>query len=375
MNLLKNNIKSKIKIPYVDLVLQHSFMKKKILQAIEKVIDAGDFVLGKEVKKFEISLAKYCGTKFAIGVNSGTDAMFLVLKAFGIGAQDEVILPSNSFFSTASVIVATGAKPVFADITDDLNIDPKSIKKVITKNTKAIIPVHLTGKPAQMNEILSIEENRNIKVIEDAAQAIGTKYYQKKAGSLADAGCFSFHPLKTLNACGDAGGITTNDEELYVKILQLRNIGLKNRNEVDLWGYNSRLDSMQAAILNIKFDYLEEWIEKRRQNAYYYMKNLNHTLIKVPTEENYERHSFHVFIIQTEKRDELAKYLLDHGIETKIHYPIPIHLQKATSSYGYSKGLLPKTEALSECILTLPIHQDLRKDEVQYIAQIINSFN
>ncbi len=373
--MLKNNIQSKIHIPYVNLVLQNNFIKEKILQAIEKVIDDGDFILGKEVKKFEHSLAKYCGTKFAIGVNSGTDAMFLVLKAFNIGPRDEVILPSNSFFSTASVIVATGATPVFADIDDDLNINPKSIKKVITKNTKAIIPVHLTGKPAPMNEILDIAKERNIKVIEDAAQAIGTKYHQKKAGALADAGCFSFHPLKTLNACGDAGGITTNDEELYIKILKLRNIGLKNRNEIDIWGYNSRLDSIQAAILNVKLEYLEQWIEKRRCNAHYYIKNLDPNFIKVPTEAEYERHSFHIFIIQTKKRDELAKYLLEHGIETKIHYPIPIHLQKVISSYGCFEGTLPKTEAISKNILTLPIHQDLKKDEIKYIAQIINNFN
>jgi dTDP-4-amino-4,6-dideoxygalactose transaminase len=363
-----------MKIPYVNLGLQHQEIKKEILLSLEKIIDSGHFVLGEEVQIFERNLARYCNTKFAIGVNSGTDALFLVLKAFGIKKGDEVILPSNSFISTASVVVAVGAKPVFADIKDDLNIDPDSIKKVITSKTKAILPVHLTGKPAAMKEILAIAKERNIKVVEDAAQAIGTTYYNKKTGSLSDAGCFSFHPLKTLNACGDAGGITTDDEELYLKILQLRNIGLKNRNEFDFWGYNSRLDSIQAAILNIKFDYLDQWIEKRRSNAFSYINGIQSDFINLPDEKDYEKHSFHVFVINTDQRDELAQYLHNHGIETRIHYPIPIHLQKASDSFGFALGSLPVTEYMSKRILTLPVHQNLKDYEVQYIIDTINNF-
>lgn len=361
------------KIPYINLKAQHSGLKGKLFAAVGRVFESSDFILGSEVEKFEKNIAVYCGTKFAIGVNSGTDALFLVLKAYGIGSGDEVITAPNSFLATASVIVATGAIPVFADIRDDLNIDPIEIEKKITKQTKAIIPVHLTGKPADMEPIIKIAKKFNLKVIEDAAQAIGAEYHKKKVGSIGDAGCFSLHPLKTLNACGDGGIVTTNNGEVYQKILQLRNLGLKNRNESDFWGYNSRLDSIQAAILSVKMKYLEAWIQKRIANASYYIEGLKN-IVKVPKIMRDERSVFHTFVIQTKKRNQLQNFLKKKRIETNIHYPISIHLQKASEALGYKYGDFPITETISKMILSLPIYQELQEHEMNYVIDSIKEF-
>ncbi len=359
-----------MKIPYINLKSQHKQLKGEILEAISKVLENADFILGQEVTEFEKQIAKYCGTKYAIGVNSGTDALFLVMKSLEIGEKDEVITVPNSFLSTTSAIIATGAMPVFVDVKDDLNINPELIEEKITPKTKAILPVHLTGKPADMSPIIDIAQRHNLDVIEDAAQAIGAEYRGKRVGSFGVANCLSLHPLKTLNACGDAGAITTNDETIYNKLLRLRNIGLKNRNEADIWGYNSRLDTIQAAILNVKFRYLEEWIDKRRKNAEYYIEHLK-GYVSLPCEEDYERCVYHTFIIQTEDRDRLQEYLLKNGVETKVHYPIPIHLQKAAVSLGYKEGDFPVAEAQSKEILSLPVYQELTQDKVEYIVETI----
>src|SRR3989339_511338 len=361
-------------IPYINLKEQHSLLKTEILDAVSNVLNNADFILGKEVKLFEERIAKYCGTRFAIGLNSGTDALFLSLKAYGIGVGDEVITAPNSFLASASVIVAVGARPVFVDIMEDLNINPELIKKNITKKTKAIIPVHLTGKPAEMDPIINLAQNYNLKIIEDAAQAIGAEYKGLKAGALGNAGCFSFHPLKTLNACGDGGAITTNDEQLYKKLIQLRNIGLKNRDESDIWGYNSRLDSIQAAILNVKFKYLDSWINSRRENAKDYNERLK-GLVIVPIEKIHEKAVYHTFVIQTDNRDKLQKFLLENGIETKIHYPIPIHLQKVSNLLGYKDGDFPVCEKTAKRILSLPIYQGIKQSDLIYIAEKIKAFH
>lgn len=361
------------KVPYINLKVQHADLKDELLSAFGRTLDNADFILGKEVGAFESAISKYCGTKYAIGVNSGTDALFLSLKAYGIGPGDEVITASNSFLASASVIVAVGAKPVFADIRADLNIDPAEIEKMITKKTKAIIPIHLTGKPADMDPINKLGRQYGIKVIEDSAQAIGAKYFSKMTGNLGDAGCFSTHPLKNLNACGDGGFVTTNDKELYKKILQLRNIGLKNRNESDIWGYNSRLDSIQAAILLIKLKYLNGWTKQRIVNAKHYISGLK-DIVKVPEIKNNERSVFHTFIIQVDQRDQLQKYLGENGIETRIHYPIPIHLQKAARSCGYKKGDYPVTERSAVRILSLPIYQGLSNTDLSYVVEKIRKF-
>lgn len=363
-------------IPYVAIAQQHRPLKKKLLKAIARVMERGDFILGKEVEECEKKVAAYCNVKFAVGVNSGTDALFFALKEYDIGKGDEVITAPNSFLSSASVIVAAGARPVFADVREDMNIDPEKIQNVITSRTKAIIPVHLTGKPADMNPILALAQKRGIYVIEDAAQAMGAEYQKQKVGSLGHVGCFSLHPLKTFNACGDGGIITTNDKRLYERFLQLRNIGLKNRDEADQWGYNSRLDTIQAAILLVKLRYLDAWIEKRRKNAARYRNFLKDLppAVGIPQEYPEERSVYHTFVIQVPLRDQLQKTLLKAGVETKIHYPIPIHLQKAASGLGYKPGDFPECERQAKMILSLPIYPELTHHDLRSIASIIKDF-
>lgn len=348
-------------------------MKKEIDRVLSRGFSRSDFILGEEVGKLEKRFAQYCGTKYAVGVNSGTDALFLSLKVLKIGSGDEVITAPNSFLATASSIVAAGAKPVFVDVKDDQNIDPSLIEEKITKKTKAIIPVHLTGKPADMDSILTLAKKHKLHVIEDAAQAIGTEYRGKKAGSFGILNCFSLHPLKTLNACGDGGMITTNNQLLQEKLRQLRNIGLKNRTESEIWGYNSRLDSLQAAIVNVKFKYIDQWVEKRRKNAAYYQKYLSE-VVKCPTEEHFEKCAYHLFVIQSDKRDKLQSYLLENGIETKIHYPIPIHLQECATDFGYKRGDFPVAERQSKTVLSLPIYQSLTQSELNYVIEKISKF-
>ncbi|MBI4223667.1 MAG: DegT/DnrJ/EryC1/StrS family aminotransferase [Deltaproteobacteria bacterium] len=355
-------------IPYINLAAQHAPLKPAILKAVERVLDHGQFILGDEVAQFEQKIAAYCGTKYAVGVNSGTDALILALKAFGIGPGDEVITAPNSFLATALAIQAVGAKPVFADIREDLNIDPDLIEGAITQRTKAILPVHLTGKPAEMKPILELARAKKLRVIEDAAQAIGAEYHGRKAGSLGDAGCFSLHPLKTLNACGDGGFITTDDAALAERLRQIRNIGLNNREESDVWGFNSRLDSIQAAILNIKMDYLEAWTEARRQNARFYQQRLS-DVIEVPREEPGTRHVYHTFVVQTDNRDGLQAYLSDQGVGTKIHYPIPIHLQACARNLGYGPGDFPVCERACKRILSLPVYPELKDPDLEYVVE------
>lgn len=362
-----------MKVPYINLIEDHRILKKQIFRALEKVFKDCNFIVGEEMVKFEERIAKFCGMKFAVGVNSGTDALFLALKVLNIGKGDEVITVPNSFIATASAIVATGAKPVFVDVREDMNINPNLIEKHITKKTKAILPVHLTGKPAEMKPILRIAQDHELFVIEDAAQALGAEYKGKKVGSFGTIGCFSFHPAKTLNACGDGGMITTNNKSIYETLLQLRNIGLKNRNDAVSWGINSRLDTFQAAILNLKFNYLLEWIEKRRKNADFYRKHLS-AIVECPKEEKFEKHTYHLFVIQTERRDELQNYLLRYGIDTRVHYPTPIHLQPCAKSLGYKRGDFPVAEKQAEQILSLPIYQTLTRQQLEYVVEKITDF-
>lgn len=362
-----------MKIPYLNLREQQRQIKKELMAEIEKVLDHSQFILGEEVKTFEDKFAEYCGVDYAIGVNSGTDALFLAMKSLGICKGDEVITPPNSFIASTSSIVATGALPVFVDVEEDMNINPNLIGNKITNKTKAILPVHLTGRPAEMTPIMDIAKDHNLYIIEDCAQAIGAEYRNQKVGSFGIVNCFSLHPLKTLNACGDGGIITTNDKHIYQSILALRNIGLKDRNHADIWGYNSRLDTLQAAIGNVKFKYVDEWTQQRLANAKHYIDNLR-DFVKVPEEKGYMKPVYHTFIIQTEHRDELRKHLLNNGIETKIHYPIPIHLQVAAKNLGYRKGDFPACEKQADTILSLPVYNGLIQEQKDYIVNKIKSF-
>ena len=362
-------------IPYVDLISQHSSIKELILTAVEEVLDHGQFVNGEETTAFEKAFTQLCEVQFAVGVNSGTDGLILALHALGVGFGDEVITSPNSFVASSSCISWVGARPVFVDVKEDYNIDPTQIEDKITPRTKAILPIHLTGRPAEMQMILEIAERHNLYVIEDCSQAVSAEYYSKCVGSFGTIGAFSLHPLKTLNACGDSGIITTDDVDIYEKLLLLRNHGLRSRGNCVTWGFNSRLDSVQAAILLIKMDYLDLWTNKRISNAKYYQKELSEVdAIKLPKDKPYEKAVYHTFVIEMDNRDALRSYLLEHGIETSVHYPVPIHLQVAAKDLGYKRGDFPVTEKQSERILSLPVHQNLQDDDLDYVVKTIKAF-
>ena len=364
---------TKIKIPYVNLGLDWKKDKKKILKKISNFLDRGTFIGGEEIKKFENNISSLCKTKFCVGTNSGTDALTLGMYLMGIKRGDEVITPANSFIASTASIVHLGATPVFADIDDDLNIDPKDIENKITKKTKAIMPVHLTGRVAKMNEILEIAKKNKIEIIEDAAQSIGSKYYDKMSGSFGKVSCFSAHPLKNLNAIGDSGYLITNDKSIFLKSKLLINHGIENNSKVNHFGFVSRMDSFQALILNYQLKKLKKTISVRRKNAKIYNLELAN-FVQVPEEKSYEYNTYHTYIIKTDKRNLLRKHLLEDGIETKIHYPIPIHLQKAAKKFNYKKGSLPNTEKSSRQILTLPINQHLNENDLSRIINSIKKF-
>jgi dTDP-4-amino-4,6-dideoxygalactose transaminase len=360
-------------IPYVNLGGQHQSIKNELLKAAEEVIVSGQFILGKYVQEFEEKVTEFTGTKYAVGVNSGTDALILGMKVLGIGDGDEVITAPNSFLASGSSVVLSGAKPVFVDVSNDQNINPELIEKAISSNTKAIVPVHLTGRPAELNKIIEIACKHNIYVIEDAAQAINAEYFGKKVGSFGIMGGFSLHPLKNLNACGDGGIISTNDEALYKELLILRNHGLINRDECVKWSYNSRLDALQAAMLSVKLQYLEKWENRRREIARFYYSELK-DLVYIPEEKEYQKNVYHAFVLQTESRDELMEFLKDNGVDSKIHYPIPIHMQTAAKDLGYSTGDFINAERQANQILSLPVYPELTDKEVKYIIKTVKTF-
>ncbi len=362
-------------IPYVDLAEQHAPLKEKLLEAVGKVLDHGKFVLGEEVAEFEQRFAKLCGVRYAAALNSGTDALILALRTLGVGAGDEVITVSNSFVSSASCIVCAGAKPVFVDVGEDYLMDPALIEKAITPQTKAVLPVHWTGRPADMKAVMAIAKKHNLLVIEDCAQAVSAELDGQKVGSFGDAGCFSLHPLKTLNACGDGGVLTTNNKEMYKKILALRDNGFYRRHECIYWSNNSRLDTIHAAMLLVKLDHLEDWTEARRANAHFYQKHLaGLSAVQVPVAEKNMRAVYHTFIIQADRRDELQAFLVDKGVGTKVHYAVPIHLQPVAKELKYKKGSLPVTERQAGRVLSLPVSQSLQPDMLEYVVNAINDF-
>lgn len=365
-----------MKINFVDLKKQYHSIKKETDNAIQRVIDSTSFVLGKEVSDFEKNFADFCNTKYSIGVASGTDALFLALKALDIGPGEEVITVANTFIATPLAISHCGAKPVIVDCNpDDYNIDVSKIESAITNKTKAIIPVHLYGQPADMDPILELAEKHNIKVVEDACQAHGAEYKKKRTGGFGVMGCFSFYPGKNLGAYGDAGAITTNDSEIYEKLRLLREYGQKKKYHHALKGYNSRLDSIQAAVLNVKLKYLGKWNNQRRKNAKLYNKLLEDIKgITIPVEREDVKHIYHLYVIRCNARGKLAEHLQSKGVSTLIHYPVPIHLQEAYSDLGYNKGSFPVTEKYSNIILSLPMFPELNKEEITYTTNSIKEY-
>ncbi len=363
-----------MKVPFVNIGLQHRQIKDEMLNLVSGLLDTGQFILGEELVKFEHSFAQLCGTKYALGVANGTDALFLSLKALGIGKDDEVITAPNSFLASASSIFLAGATPVFADVRSDFNLDPEKVRKAISPKTKAIMPVHLTGRPADMESILAIAREFNLAVVEDCAQAVGATYNDRPVGSFGNTGCFSLHPLKNLSACGDGGVITTSDDQLYAQLVKARNHGLRNRDECEFWSYNSRLDNLQAALLNVKLKRLPEWTARRREIASYYQDRFSGLDIILPVDKPAEKAVYHTFIIQTTRRDELKDFLANREIDSKIHYPIPIHLQDAAKSLGYKNGDFPETESQTGKILSLPVFPELSDLQVEYVADCVCNF-
>lgn len=363
-------------IHFVDLNSQIIEIKDQINEALQKVTLQGNFILGKEVYQFEKAFADYIGCQEAIGVSSGLDALILSLRALNIKKGDEVILPVNTFVATAFAVSAVGAKPVFTDCKKEtFNIDTSQIESKINGKTKAIIPVHLSGYPCDMDEILDIAGRYGLYIIEDAAQAHGAVYKGRRCGSMGHTGCFSFYPSKNLGAFGDGGMVITNDSLVADRIRYLRNYGQKVKNEHIYIGFNNRLDTIQSAILAVKLRYLDRWNDLRNRNAYLYNELLKGIAeIKTPVASKDVNHVFHLYIIICETRDELQKYLTNKGIETGIHYPNPIHLQQCYTSLGYKKGDFPIAEDLSKKILSLPMFPELKEEQIEYVAKCIKEF-
>ncbi|MFO1157380.1 MAG: DegT/DnrJ/EryC1/StrS family aminotransferase [Reyranellaceae bacterium] len=366
---------AKYDIPYVNLPAQGRDQLADLKRIFEEVVSRGAFVgTGEEIDALEKRLAAYCGTAEAVALNSGTDALMLAMVVAGIGRGDEVITPPNSFVASTATIIHLGAKPVFADVMADQNIDPEKIERAITPSTKAIMPVHLTGRVCRMDEIMEIAERHGLVVIEDAAQAIGSTYKGRRSGAVGHYGCFSAHPLKNLNALGDGGFVATNDKAAAERMRRLRSHGMADRQTIEEWGLVSRMDTLQAAILNYRLDKLPDVIAKRRANAAVYQGLLRHERLYVPPCRNEEFNTFHTFVIQVDRRDALQGHLKALGIKTAIHYPIPIHLQPAARGLGHREGDFPATERQAGRILTLPVNQYMSRSDIETVAGEILAF-
>jgi len=374
----------KTEIPLVDLKAQYDSIKEEIQLAINNVLDKTMFIMGENVKSFEQEFADYCGAKYAVGVGNGTDALHLALRACGIGKGDEVITVPNTFIATTEAITMVGAKIVFVDINPKTyNIDANQIEEKITDKTKAILPVHLYGQPADMDAICEIAKKYNLKIIEDAAQAHGAIYNStiegqeqaRRIGSIGDVGCFSFYPAKNLGAYGDAGIVVTNNQEMAEEVAMLRNHGRHQKYESEFEGTNSRLDELQAAILRVKLKYLDDWNECRGKHAEEYTALLNDVKgVSVPQTLNKTKPVYHLYVIRVKNRDELQSYLKAEGISTGIHYPIPLHLQNAYNYLGHGKGDFPITEKCADEILSLPMFPELAMEQIKRIVSVINKF-
>jgi len=356
-------------VPYFDLKTQYAGLREEILAALDRVCQNASFILGEEVEKFERSFAEFCGVKHCVALNSGTSALHLALVAAGIGPGDEVITTSNTFIATVEAIHYTGAKTVFADIDPaTANIDPLEIEKAITKQTRAIIPVHLYGRPADMDAISEIAARHNLLVIEDACQAHGAKYNGKRVGGFGHAAAFSFYPPKNLGAYGEGGALTTNDEEVAKLARSLRTHGESTRYFHKYIGYNYRMDGFQAAVLNIKMNHLVEWTSKRQERANLYRQLLTDTSVQLPEDPAESECVYHLFVVYVENRDRVRAELEKRGVQTAVHYPKPLHLQEAFANLGYGPGSLSHTERACERVISMPLFPEITEEQVRYAA-------
>lgn len=361
--------------------INHNYLKeqfsdfKDIFKEIEKLVENCDYTLGRYVDEFEKSIGKMLGAEHIIGVGSGTDALFLSLKALGIGDGDEVITTPYTFFATVGAIAASGARPVFVDIGQDYNINAGLIEQAITHKTKAILPVHWTGLCCDMEKIMGIAKRHGLHVIEDACHAINAKYKDKSPGTFGIAGCFSLHPLKNLNVWGDGGFIATNSGEMHDKLILLRNHGLVNRNECSVFGYNSRLDSIQAIVASHLLKKIDHITDSRIRNAGFFDLELGKIPgITIPPRDKGIKQVFHIYVIRAKDRDGLQKYLMRNGIDAKIHYPVPMHLQPAAKKWNYREGDFPAAEAACKSVISLPVHEFITRKQQEYVVEKVREF-
>lgn len=362
-----------MEVPFIDLKAQHSAIKHKILPLWEEILEQAAFIGGPHLQAFEKQFAEHCAVEHCIAVNSGTDALMLILRALDVQAGDEVILPDNTFIATAEAVSNVGATPVFVDVLpDSYNIDPEKIEAAITPRTKCIIPVHLYGQPAQMDAILAIGSRHGISIVEDAAQAHLAEYKGRPTGGMGIAAGFSFYPGKNLGACGEGGAITTNDSELAKRLGMLRDHGSSKKYVHEYIGYNSRCDALQTAALRVKLEHLPAWNEARRAHARMYLDLLGDAdQIVLPHVDGDCLPVWHLFVVQVDHRDEIQEALKARGIATGLHYPVPLHLQGAYSHLGMGKGAFPVSEAYCERLLSLPIYPELTADQIHYVCENI----
>ena len=364
-----------MQIPFVDLQAQYQSLKAEMDAAVLRVMQQCNFILGKEVSDFERAFADYVGAKHCVGVASGLDALKLTLEALGIGSGDEVIVPAHTFIASALAVSAVGARPALAEVEEDsFNLDPKRLEAALTPRTKAVMPVHLYGQPADLDPILDFARRHGLRVIEDASQAHGARYRGRRVGTFGDAGCFSFYPGKNLGAYGDAGGLVTDDDALAERARFLRNYGQEVKYKHVVKGYNLRLDTLQAAVLSVKLPHLDDWNARRAAHAAAYTHALEGVGdLKLPRVV-YGDHVFHLYVIRTAQRDALQQHLAERGIATVIHYPVPIHLQAAYADLGQGRGAFPLAEQLAGEILSLPIYAELTPDQRSDVIAAVKAF-
>lgn len=365
-----------MQIPFSTLKEMHKEVEAEMADAFRRVYENSWFIQGQECEAFEREFASYCKAEYCIGCGNGLDALMLILKAYGIGNGDEVIVPSNTFIATALAVTYTGALPVFAEPElSTYNVDPREVEAKITEKTKAIIAVHLYGQPARMEELREIANRHGLKLIEDAAQAHGALYRGARTGSLGDAAGFSFYPGKNLGALGDGGAVVTSDKALAEKVRALGNYGSDYKYHHIYQGNNSRLDELQAAFLRVKLKHLDDWNEDRRAAARAYSAGIQNPLVTLPEEMDGMKHVYHIYAVKTEYRDELERHLNGLGIGTNKHYPIPMHLQGAYEKLGIPKGALPIAEDISATILSLPLSYGMAREEIDYVIEAVNRFH
>jgi len=366
-------------VPFVDLQAQYRSIKSEVDAAIQRVLDTSAFILGREVEAFERAFAEYVGAEFCVGVSNGKAAIQLALTACGVRAGDEVIVPANTFFATAEAVSTAGATPVFVDCDAySCNMDASKIEAAITPRTRAVVPVHLYGQPADLDAIFEVAERHKLTVVEDAAQAHGARHRGRRVGPLGRAGCFSFYPGKNLGAYGEGGAVVTNDKEVARRVRLLRDHGSEQKYRHEIVGYNFRLEGIQGAVLNVKLKYLDRWNELRREHAARYRELLTPHVdsgsLRLQKEVPYAESVYHLFVIQADARDSLQRFLSAAGVQTGIHYPVPVHLQPAYASLGHGEGDFPVAERQARRLLSLPMFAELTERQIKYVADALGDY-